>query len=132
MRSSIDCTWLDWLASLRPSLSVVITQLAPELPPPTSVPVTLEAPEGALPRCPGEGWRLEPARPELCRPELRRLIGRFSALRLAERVILAGRSLKEAAAGRLQVRGLYRLGGFLQTSRLSRDLELGSISFHHR
>ena len=47
MRSSIDCTWLDWRARREPSLSVVITQLAPELPLSTRVPVTKDPERGA-------------------------------------------------------------------------------------
>jgi hypothetical protein len=41
VRSSIDCTWLDWRASREPSLSVVMTQLAPELSPPKLLPPEL-------------------------------------------------------------------------------------------
>jgi hypothetical protein len=42
VRSSIDCTWLDWRARREPSLSVVITQLAPELSLSSWVPVIKE------------------------------------------------------------------------------------------
>jgi hypothetical protein len=42
VRSSIDCTWLVWRASREPSLSVVITQLAPSLSESTWVPVIKE------------------------------------------------------------------------------------------
>jgi hypothetical protein len=69
VRSSIDCTWLDW-RSRRPSLSVVITQLAPSLSPLPGLPV-MAVPVIAAPPL--------PRAPPMPRAMRRRLMARSSA-----------------------------------------------------